>query len=106
MAVLSRQEKRKKNFTLFSFLNRASDRAKIKDHIAYMKPSTTEKKESALKMAVVEMKLSGVTLAQLMSYLHIVETSATQVFIKRTAISNSAKTKGYLDVTLLIETVI
>lgn len=99
-------KKRGKDFTLFSFLNSVSDKANIRDNIAYMKPSTTEKKDTAIKMAVVEMKLAGVTLEQLMTYLYMVETSGNQVFVKRSAISNSARKKGFLDATLLIETAI
>jgi len=102
-----RLEKRGKGFTLYSFINGVSDKAKIKkDNIVYMKPSTIKKKGSALKVDIVEMKFSGVTLKQLANYLQMVEKSGNQVFIKRAAISNSAKKKGYLDVTLLMETVI
>lgn len=101
-----RLEKRGKDFTLYSFINGVSAKAQIKDNITYMKPSTIEQKDSALKVAVVEMKFSGVTLKQLAHYLQMVEKSGNQVFIKRVALSNSAKKKGYLDVTLLMETVI
>ena len=101
-----RLEKRGKGFTLYSFINDVSNKAKIKDNITYMKPSTIEHKGSALKVDVVEMKFSGVTLKQLADYLHMVEKSGNQVFIKRAAISKSTKKKGYLDVTLLVETVI
>ena len=71
-----------------------------------MKPSTIQKKGSPLKVDVVEMRFSGVTLKQLVHYLYMVEKSGNQVFIKRAAISNSAKKKGYLDVTLMMETAI
>jgi hypothetical protein len=101
-----RLEKRGEDFSLFSFINGVSDKAKINENITYMKPSTIQQKGSQLKVDVVEMRFSGVTLKQLMHYLHMVEKSGNQVFIKRAAISNSAKKKGYLDVTLLMETII
>ena len=101
-----RLEKRGKDFSLFSFINGVSDKVKINENITYMKPSTIQQKGSQLKVDVVEMRFSGVTLEQLMHYLHMVEKSGNQVFIKRAAISNSAKKKGYLDVTLLMETII
>jgi hypothetical protein len=44
-------------------------------------------------------------LKQLSQYLHAVEKSGNQVTIKRATISTSVRKKGYLDVTLLIETV-
>lgn len=102
----SRLAKRGKNFTLYSFINNAAAKAKIKNNIVYMKPKKIEQKGSAVKVDVVEMKVAGVTLKQLVNYLQMVEKSGNQVFVKRTAISNSSKKKGYLDVTLLLETVI
>lgn len=100
-----RLEKRGKDFTLFAFLNNASDKVKIKKNLTYMKPSTIEKKGTPFKIDVVEMKFSNVTLKQLSQYLHTVETSGNQVIIKRATISTSSRKKGYLDVTLLLETV-
>lgn len=99
-------DKRGKDFILYSFINDVSDKTKIKDNIAYMKPSTIEQKGSPRKIDVVEMKFSGVTLTQMAHYLHMVEKSVNQVFIKRAAISKSTKKKGYIDVTLMLETII
>lgn len=102
----SNQLKKRGDFTLYSFLNSVTEKAEIsRDSIAYMRPSTIEKKGSPLKVDVVEMKLSGVTLKQLINYLHMIETSGNKVFVKRASISNSGKNKGFLDVTLLMETV-
>ena len=71
-----------------------------------MRPSTVEKKGTSLKIDVVEMKMSGVTMQQLINYLHMVETSGNNVFVKRASISISGANKGFLDVTLLVETVV
>ena len=102
----NRIEKRGKGFSLFAFLNDASDKVKIKDHLTYMKPSTIERKGIPYKIDVVEMKFSNITMQQLSQYLYMVETSGKQVFIKRSSISTASRKKGgYLDVTLLIETV-
>jgi len=43
-------ENREKGFTLFSFLDKLSGKAGIKDHITYMKPSTTVQKNSSYKL--------------------------------------------------------
>jgi general secretion pathway protein M len=98
-------ERRGKDFTLFAFLNDASDKVKIKSNVTYMKPSTIEKKGIPFKIDVVEMKFSNITLKQLSQYLHAVEKSRNQVIIKRATISTSTREKGFLDVTLLMETV-
>lgn len=106
--ALSRNQLEKRgDFTLYSFLNSVTEKAKIgRDRIAYMRPSTIEKKGSPLKVDVVEMKLNGVTLKQLVNYLHMVETSGNNVFVKRASISKSGANKGVLDVTLLMETIV
>lgn len=107
-SVLSQDEiKKRGDFTLYSFLNSVTEKARIsRDRIAYMRPSTVERKGTSLKVDVVEMKLSGVTLQQLVNYLHMVETSGNKVFVKRASISNSGANKGFLDVTFLMETII
>ncbi len=97
-------ENRTKGFTLFSFLDKLSGKAGIKDHITYMKPSTTVQKNSPYKTSRVEMKLRGLTLQQLTVYLHMVETSKNMVNVKRLSISKSGKQEGVIDAVLQVET--
>ncbi len=100
-----RFETRKKDFTLFSFLDRLADKSGIKNHITYMKPSTSAREKSGYKVSKVEMKLQSITLKQLMSYLHGVETSKNVVSIKRISIVKTGIKEGYVNVVLQIETV-
>jgi general secretion pathway protein M len=97
-------ENREKGFTLFSFLDKLSGKAGIKDHITYMKPSTTVQKNSPYKTSRVEMKLRGLTLQQLTVYLHMVETSKNMVNVKRLSISKTGKPEGFIDAVLQVET--
>ena len=97
-------ENREKGFTLFSFLDKLSGKAGIKDHITYMKPSTTVQKNSSYKTSRVEMKLRGLTLQQLTVYLHMVETSKNMVNVKRLSISKTGKQEGFIDAILQLET--
>ena len=97
-------ENREKGFTLFSFLDKLSGKAGIKDHITYMKPSTTVQKNSPYKTSRVEMKLQGLTLQQLTVYLHMVETSKNMVNVKRLSISKTGKQEGFIDAVLQVET--
>lgn len=97
-------DNREKGFTLFSFLDRLSGRAGIKDHITYMKPSTTVQKNSSYKISRVEMKLQGLTLQQLTAYLHMVETSENRVTVKRLSISKTGKQEGFVNAVLQVET--
>jgi general secretion pathway protein M len=100
----SRFAKREAGFTLFSFLDRLTGKAGIKNNVTYMKPSTTAEKNSPFKISQVEMKLQGITLQQLTSYLHMVETSENMVNIKRLSISKTGKLENLIDAVLQVET--
>ena len=98
-------ENREKGFTLFSFLDRLTGKARIKEYVTYMKPSTTVQKDNSYKISQVEMKFKGLTLQQLTTYLHMVETSKNMVYIKRFSISKTGKQEGFVDAVLQVETV-
>jgi general secretion pathway protein M len=95
---------REKGFTLFSFLDKLSGQADIKEHIAYMKPTTTVPKDGAFKLSQVEIKLSAVNLKQLTSYLYMIETSKNMVFVKRISMDQSSRPEGFIDVIMQVET--
>ena len=105
-AALSKRRfaERKKGFTLFSFLDRLAGATGIKDHITYMKPSTSAEKNSPIKLSKVEMKIQAITMKQLVDYLHHVETSENMVTIKRLSISTTGKREGFLNAVLQVET--
>jgi general secretion pathway protein M len=91
-------------FTLFSFLDSLAGDTGVKDHIAYMKPSTTVAEGSGLKISRVEMKLSEITLEDLTSYLFKVETSENMVMVKRLSITKTEKSSGLITAVLQVET--
>ena len=95
--------KRKNGFSLFSFLESAAGEAQIKDHIKYMKPSTS-KGSGTYKESMVEMKLEGVTINQLVNYLYRIEEPDYLIFIKRISINDNKKEAGYLDSILQVLT--
>lgn len=95
---------REKGFTLFSFLDKLSGQVGIKPNIDYMKPSSTTSKNGSRKLSQVELKLKGINLRQLTSYLYRIETSKNIVFVKRLSISRSTKPEGFIDVVLQVET--
>jgi len=100
-----RFENREKGFTLFSFLDGLTGKARIKEYVTYMKPSTTVQKNNSYKISQVEMKFKGLTLQQLTTYLYMVETSKNMVNIKRLSISKTGKQEGFIDAVLQVETV-
>jgi general secretion pathway protein M len=99
-----RFERRSKGFTLFSFLDRLAGEVGIKENIAYMKPSTTVQKESAYKISLVEMKLTGINMEQITQYLHKIETSKNMVSIKRLSLTKPEETQQLLNAVLQVQT--
>ncbi len=97
-------KKRPANFTLFSFLDKLAGDTGLKDHIAYMKPSTSIKEDSGLKISRVELKLQEVTLKDLTAYLFKVETSKNMVIVKRLSITKIGKDTGLVSAVLQVET--
>ena len=96
--------KREKGFTLFSFLDELSDKAGIKNNIVYMKPSTSDDKNTGYKTSIVAMKLQDITLKELTSFLYMVETSKNIVYITRLSISKTGKKEPSINALLRVET--
>ena len=101
--VARRLASRPKNFTLFSYLEKAAGDAGIKDNIKYMKPSASTGKGS-FKEALVEMKLERITLGQMVGYLQLIESPDKLVSIKRISIQSNTKETSYLDAILQVLT--
>lgn len=95
--------RRKKGFTLFSFLEREAGAAQIKDHIKSMKPSTS-KGIGLYKELMVEMDLNTLSLKQLVDYLYRIESSRDMILVKRISITENKKETGMLDAKLQVIT--
>jgi general secretion pathway protein M len=95
--------RRKKGFTLFSFLERAAGEAEVKDHIKYMKPSPPKGK-GPYKESTIEMKLDAITLNQLVGYLYRIESPENVIKIKRILLTANKKGSGYIDAVLQVLT--
>jgi len=96
-------EKRKKGFTLFSFLEKKAGETEVKDHIKYMKPSELQN-TGPYKETMVEIKLAGITLKQLVDYLYRVELPGNAICLKRISIKENKKESGYIDAVLQVVT--
>jgi len=99
-----RFKQRRKSFTLLSFLVQLAGEVGIKDKMASMKPTMTQKKDSPYKISQVEMKLKGLSLEQITQYLYKIETSKNMVSIKRISLTKSDDQEGILNVVLQVET--
>jgi general secretion pathway protein M len=94
---------RQKNFTLFSYLEKAAGEAAVKKNIKYMKPSASTVR-GPFKESLVEMKLEKVTLQQLTGYLQKIESPQDIVSIRRISIQSGKEEDGYLDAVLQVLT--
>ena len=101
--LAQRLTNREKNFTLFSFLEKAAGDAGVKEHIKYMKPSASAG-TGPFKESLVEMKLERITLVQMVGYLKLIESPDKLVGIKRISIQANKKETQFLDAILQVLT--
>ena len=79
---INSQLKRQKNFAIFSRLEEFAGQTGIRNKILYMKPTVSTPSE-VYNEESVEIKMEGVTLEQLVRYLHQIENSPQLLKIKR-----------------------
>ena len=96
--------KRASDFSLFSFLEQQAADSEVKDKIAYMKPSK-QSERGEYSESVVEMKLQGVSLEQLVHFLEKIESPENAVSIRRISIQQSRRKDGSLDAIMQVFTV-
>ena len=97
----ARLRRQRRNFAIFSYLEQVAGRAGVQDKIQSMNtlasPPNTEYKEES-----VEVRMEGVTLQQLVEYLHRVENSPQILRIKRLQVGPTRDNRQLLSVRLRI----
>jgi len=101
--IQNRLQKRSPSFTLFSFIEERATKAKVKQQINSMTPSTSEG-DGPLQESRVDLKLEKISLQQLVDFLQQVESTDDVVAIKRISIQENSKEEGLLDVVMQIIT--
>ena len=101
--IQNRLQKRSPSFTLFSFIEERATKAKVKQQINSMTPSTSEG-EGPLQESRVDLKLEKISLQQLVDFLQQIESKDDVVAIKRISIQENSKEEGLLDVVMQIIT--
>jgi general secretion pathway protein M len=79
---INNQLKKQQNFAIFSRLEELAGQTGIRNKILYMKPTVSTPSE-VYNEESVEIKMEGVTLEQLVRYLHQIESSPQLLKIKR-----------------------
>jgi general secretion pathway protein M len=100
-SLFKQMENRPPDFSLFSFIEQAAGRTKVKDNIAYMKPSSIVE-EGAAPQDLVEMKLKTVGLQQLVDFLQEVESPENVVALRRISIQKNKDEEAALDVIMQV----
>jgi len=86
-------------------MDRLAGQTGIKQHVSYMKPSTTVNDETGATLSRVEMELKEISLEALTKYLYNVETSENMVMVKRLSISRTGRENALIDAVLQAETI-
>ena len=94
---------RQQGFTLFSHMDGLAGDAGVKEQIAYMKPSVivTDKGQ---RVDRVEIKLQGIPLSPLVSFIYGIEASDDLIWIRRLSVSKSGKAAAGVIAVLQVET--
>jgi general secretion pathway protein M len=101
--IQNRLQKRSPSFTLFSFIEEQATKAKVKQHINSMTPSTSEG-EGPLQESRVDLKLERISLQLLVEFLQLIESTDNIIVIKRISIQENSKEEGTLDTVMQIIT--
>ena len=94
---------RKRDFTLFTFLEGLAGREGVKRQIEFMRPSVKQL-GGMHQEEQVEMRLKGVSLERLIPYLYHIEAAPEQVRIRRLTIRPNQRDQSQLEVTLVVVT--
>jgi len=101
--IEARLQKRNPSFSLFSFVEEKATKAKVKQQINSMTPSTSEG-EGALQESRVDLKLDRISTQQLIDFLKEIESAENIVMVKRISIQDNSKEDGALDAVMQIIT--
>lgn len=91
-------------FTLFSFLDQTANKLKLKNHLASMKPSRRNL-EGNLVEDLVEVRLEGISLENLVSFLYEIERSSAPTAIANIRIQPVPRAEGGLNATMVISSI-
>jgi general secretion pathway protein M len=98
---INSQLKRQQNFAIFSRLEEFAGQTGIRNKILYMKPTVSTPSE-VYNEESVEVKMEGVTLEQLVRYLHQIENSPQLLKIKRLEIKPRVDNRQILTATFRV----
>lgn len=95
---------RKKEFSLFSFLDSQAKKSGVKENVAYMKPFTKDLEKSLYALATVKVQLKEVYLKELVDFLYHIESSKNGITITSLSLSKTGDEKVQIDAVIETQT--
>lgn len=102
-AIAEQLQQRETGFSLFTFAEQQIDQIRMKDRVTSIKPEVSEY-EDGLRQSLIELKIEGIVLSQLVDFLSLIESFDKVVFVERITVQTNVREPGLLDVTLSIST--
>ncbi|WP_027362343.1 type II secretion system protein M [Desulfospira joergensenii] len=96
--------RRKKGFSLFSFLDAQAEQSGVKTNVVNMKPFTRKLEKSSHSLATVKIKLKEVFLKDLVDFLLRIESSGNSVDITSLSLTKAGKEERKLDAVIETQT--
>lgn len=95
---------RAQDLELLPFLSHAANSLNLKNNLTSMKPSQ-RKLDSVLTEELVELRLEGISLENLVAYLHMIENTSKAVAVASIRIQPESKLGGGLNVSMLVTSI-
>jgi type II secretory pathway component PulM len=102
--IQQRMRERSRDFALFSFLDQTANRLDLKNNLTSMKPSRRTLDQN-LAEDLVEMRLEGISLKNLVTYLYEIEKTGAAVAIANIRIQPESRLGAGLNVSMLVTSI-
>jgi len=101
--IKGRLQSRSPEFSLFTFVEQQIDAVRMKERVTSIKPGVSDYQEG-VRQALIDLKIEGIVLAQLVDFLASIESFDKVVFVERIVVQNNSREDGLLDVMLSVLT--
>lgn len=101
--IMDNLQARSPGFSLFTFVEQQIDAARMKERVSSIKPTESDYQEG-IRQSIIDLKIEGIVLAQLVDFLASIESFDKVVFVERIIIQNNSAGDGLLDVTVSVLT--
>ena len=101
--IMGRLQARSPEFSLFTFVEQQIDSVRMKERVTSIKPGVSDYQEG-IRQSIIDLKIEGIVLAQLVDFLASIESFDKVVFVERIVVQNNPREDGLLDATLSVLT--